>query len=291
MSERAPNLVTQQQSRFNRSTQDHWQHFTSHRDRIEQLLLADGLTGGGRLCVLGAGNCNDLDLPRLAATFEEVHLVDLDPAALANARQRQGVATAANVHTHAPIDLTGIAEVVSTWPRRTPTRQEIDATIERAATAPMPALPGAFDVVLSPCVLSQLAGYAGDTLGASHPRTLALRCAIRDRHLRLMTDLLKPGGFGVLVTDVISSVTRPYIAAARYGDLPELLRALVHQRVTYPALDPESVERLLRDDPLLAALLSDVQVIRPWVWTLGPLKSFLVYALRFRRSAGAVLLA
>ena len=33
--------------------------------------------GVAALCVLGAGNCNDLDLRRLSSLFDEVHLVDL----------------------------------------------------------------------------------------------------------------------------------------------------------------------------------------------------------------------
>ena len=74
-----PHRLASQQARFNRSTRDHWPHFASHRDWIERLLVADGLGGGGRLCVLGAGNCNDLDLPALAEAFDEIHLVDLDP--------------------------------------------------------------------------------------------------------------------------------------------------------------------------------------------------------------------
>ena len=42
------------------------------------LLLRLGGDGSRRLCVLGAGNCNDLDLVRLARSFAQVHLVDLD---------------------------------------------------------------------------------------------------------------------------------------------------------------------------------------------------------------------
>ena len=66
-------------------------------DRIEQLLLPDVSHPAGRLCVLGAGNCNDLDLRRLSERFDEIHLIDLDPAALGEAVRRQGVEGCANV--------------------------------------------------------------------------------------------------------------------------------------------------------------------------------------------------
>ena len=39
--------------------------------------------------MLGAGNANDLDLEQLARRFDEVHLVDIDAAALARATGRQ----------------------------------------------------------------------------------------------------------------------------------------------------------------------------------------------------------
>src|SRR5688572_33041802 len=81
--------VDQRQARFNRSTWAHWQHFAPHRARVQELILTGReLTPGGKLCALGAGNCNDLELNRLLDAFDEVHLVDIDPAALAKAAER-----------------------------------------------------------------------------------------------------------------------------------------------------------------------------------------------------------
>src|SRR5437763_13726551 len=145
--------IAAQQARFNRSTQNHWQHFATHRQRIEHLLVADGLTGNGRLCVLGAGNCNDLDLRHLCETFAEVHLADLDPAAVAGAVRRQGVEGSPQIRLHAPVDLSGVADVMAGWPVRRPTDGEIDACARRIGEAPPPGLPGPLAVVLSPGAL------------------------------------------------------------------------------------------------------------------------------------------
>lgn len=249
MTDPVPHKLAAQQARFNRSTRGHWEHFASHRDRIAQLLVADGLGGSGRLCVLGAGNCNDLDLKELAEVFTEVHLVDLDPAAPAEAVRRQG-ASPQKVRVHAPVDLSAAADVMATWPGRRPEAAAVEACLRRIIDAPLPSLGGPFNVVLSPCVLSQIVGYTNDTLGTNHPRTPALRAALRDRHLRVLTGLVAPGGWGLLVTDLVSSNAEPGLPGRRYDELPGLLRTLVGRGRGYPGLDPDSVRAALERDPL-----------------------------------------
>src|SRR5678815_3889570 len=99
--------VAERQARFNRSTQTHWQHFAQHRTRVQELILTGReLTPGGKFVALGAGNCNDLELPRLLDAFDEVHLVDIDGKALSAAADRQGVSGSTGLKLHAPIDLT-----------------------------------------------------------------------------------------------------------------------------------------------------------------------------------------
>jgi hypothetical protein len=296
MAKRPPDNLRDMQAGFNRSTATHWDDFRSHRQHIEDLILADGVADSivraGRLCVLGAGNCNDLDLKRFIEVFAEVHLVDLDASALERAVRRQGVQASPKLKLHGGVDLTGVADVLSGWRGRSPSSREIDECLQGAAHAPQPHVcsAGGFTVVLSPCLLSQLVGYASDMLGGDHPRAIDLRLAIRRRHLRLMVDLLAPGGAGVLVTDLAVSGMVKNLEHVCSGELPDLLRRLVAQRKVFAGLDPEGVEAALTADPLVAPLLGAVQYLPPWLWRLGPLKTFLVYALRFRRSGGAVLL-
>lgn len=66
---------------FNATTRTHWDRYAVHRRRVTTLLLAGG-NGQGRLCVLGAGNCNDLDLA-------DAQLDDAGLAAYAEAPERE----------------------------------------------------------------------------------------------------------------------------------------------------------------------------------------------------------
>src|SRR4051794_33231597 len=77
---------------FNAASLDQWDGFACHRRKVTGLLVADADRGRTRLCVLGSGNCNDLDLPALLDAHRDVTLVDVDAEALARGVARQGVA-------------------------------------------------------------------------------------------------------------------------------------------------------------------------------------------------------
>lgn len=286
-----PSQAVRSQAKANRSTRDHWAHFAPHRAEIHRLIVPDLHSGGaGRLCVLGAGNCNDVDLKALTEAFQEVHLVDIDSAALESAVRKQGVADSPRVRLRGGVDLTGIAPRFAEWEKSVPVGAAVQAAARDAVNLPAPDLGGPFDVVLSPCLLSQLVGYASDVLGKSHPRRRKLLLALRTRHLRMLVDLLKPGGLAVLVCDVASSDGVPVLGAERKPDLADLLNRLSYTGRHFDGLAPQAIEAALRSDPLIAPLLGNVQLVRPWLWRLGPSRTFLVYAACIRRSRGTIVL-
>src|SRR5450432_2426587 len=47
-------------------TDDDWALYADHRAHFTEAIVASASRAGGRLCVLGAGKCNDVDLERLA---------------------------------------------------------------------------------------------------------------------------------------------------------------------------------------------------------------------------------
>jgi hypothetical protein len=276
------NPLVEYQLAFNRSSQGNWEPFRSHRERLTRLLVGCAPASPGRLCVLGAGNCNDLDLPPLLAAYRELHLVDLDAAALRFGVERQGVADRRGLVLHGGVDVTGILEALAAWPPDSVLPTEAVAAwgvvpVRRVGAA----LPGGFDVAASACLLSQLVSALVHRLGDGHPNFLALLQAVRAGHLRLLCDLLAPGGCGVLATDVVASTAFPGLADVADADWPRVLERLARERNFFHGLNPAVLEARLRAEPGLAG----VEVLTPWAWDFGP-HAYLVWAARFRK-AGA----
>src|SRR5438132_14001730 len=112
MSDIPPESISDEQARQNRTTRNQWHLYASHRLEIEKLIVPE--SRGQRLCVVGAGNCNDLDLRWLAGAYGEVHLVDIDPLALDGAVRRQRVAASASADGIVPTShALGMAKIPS----------------------------------------------------------------------------------------------------------------------------------------------------------------------------------
>ncbi len=236
-----------EQSRQNRTTRGQWELFAPHRQKLEQLMLPGH---GGRLCVLGAGNCNDLDLHWAQKTFAQVHLVDLDPDALRQAMERQHVQASATLHLHAPVNLTA-------------------ADFH----------PGQFDVVLSPCVLSQLIEPVRKLLSKDLVQLLPKVKELRANHLALMARLLAQNGLGIVAIDITSSDVVKELAHIPDDQLADAMRNVIGQGRSFVGLDPRSLKQAIEAHPDLAS----ITITQPWRWHIGLLRSFIVYAMCFRR--------
>jgi hypothetical protein len=187
---------------------------------------------------------------------------------------------------HASVDLTGIENRVSEWKKTVPSLADVRQAVKESSAAETPELGGPVDVVLSSCLLSQLVGYATDALGGErHPGFKELVCEIRARHLHLMLDLLGPGGTGLLICDLVSSDSRDDLARVPEHELSGLVRKLAGDRNFFSGLYPDAILAALRDEPRLAGSATDVRLLAPWLWRLGPLRTFLVYAIRFRKAS------
>jgi len=173
--------------------------------------------------------------------------------------------------------------------------QEPVLTEPAAAAAPeslrAAAPPPRFTVAASVCLLSQLLDMYMGVVGEAHPLFLPGIQALRSAHLALLLDLLQPGGWGVLVSDLVASTTAKTLRRTPNARLPALMTELLHASNFFSGTNPHAIAAQLAAPPSqsrLASLVqpSSVQLLeQPWKWRIGGSedKTFLVYAILFQR--------
>jgi len=246
-----------EQIRRNVSTQRSRDEFAGHRAQVMQLLASAAeacASAAPRLLLLGAGNCNDVDLPQLAGQYAQIHLVDWDAAALERGVAEQQLTGNPRIFLHAPVDLT-------------------DARVS---------LPTA-EVVASLCLISQLieAAVLRHPAGSAE-QAHAILSTVRE-HLRRIVDQLEPGGVGVLVTDFATSQTAPQLATATPEELPKVVSSLLQAGNFFRGLHPGGLFQLLTRDAWFASRVSCQIPRSPWNWQVGK-RVYAVSALVMRRT-------
>jgi hypothetical protein len=279
----------ERQKRSNSNAAQQHEAFASHRRQLTDLLMAKPeagapSAGGERLCVLGAGNCGDLDLERLASRYRSIHLVDIDADALERARERQSASTRAALVPVAPLDLSGLLGPLERWKKRQVTPDELLAHPERTALGIARALGGPFDVVVSACVLSQMHLSVRNVLTDTHPLFQAASYTLNLTHLRTLSRLAKPGeGVALLVSDVATEQMAPLSGSRERTDFRALLDHLLQVGAVFDEVRPDVIVSIACDDPSLVRELGLSSIVDAWVWQNGPRRAFLVYALELPR--------
>lgn len=268
--------LEEKQSRRNRESADRWGAFANHRTIITQTLLELGANRiSPRLCALGAGNCNDIDLKQLSSTFAEIHLVDWDSAALSAGVERQG-ADPAIVRVYGDIDLSGVSRI----PAVRDTDEE--ARVAFLSQYRPPFAENGFDVVASLCLLSQLFEPLLERGEDSAQALLAIQ-ALRLNHLDEMLRRTRPGGWALLVTDVVSSESAPELPSIADDQLAECLRRWIERKNFFTGLNPAVLQAEWTRHPRLASRIDQFVWLNPWKWNLGP-RWYAVIACAARKS-------
>jgi hypothetical protein len=259
-----------------RSRGPDWELYAAHREQFTQAVVAAAPPSPGRLCVLGAGKCNDLDLSRLTQAYREVHLVDLEPPLLASALAREEPEVRSRLKPHAPVDLSLLSvKRSSKWQRQPPNLSELTAAASSSLQGLLTRLPGPFDVVVSACVMTQLGFALTHVFPEPHRLLGPLRLAVARLHLQTLVDLTAPHGTALFVSDLVSSTHYPLSELPPDAKLDAVLRDAVAKRAFYHLAEPELVEGLLAE----LAPTRPLTPLTPWLWN-GPLaRTYLVYGL------------
>lgn len=264
----------------NRETQQNWSAFESHRQRLRQLLDGEAPSGADSLCVLGAGNLNDLDLPWLAGRFAEITLVDVDrPAMEAGAQRQLGSARPPGVML-VQCEVTGAFDLLGRLSQQASpaSDEDIIALQQRLATRPaVEALGRKYDCVVSACLLSQLIDAVKKAVGEDHPQFVTLVQGLRHQHLATLLDLTAPQGVVLLVFDFVSSVTCPELDQIPEPQLGSYAAAQIARRNFFTGLNPAVVLQALQQQRPDSGFSGAPRLTSPWRWNLGP-RTYLVAA-------------
>lgn len=280
------NRIADEQKRQNEQSRDRWDRYAPHRGRVTPL-LTDAAPPDGRLCVLGAGNSNDLDLQTLLQAYAQVHLVDLDAAALQSGLDSQNCGTSDRIRLYGNVDLTFIADRLAMGtPQRPLGDAQLDDCARTMAAHPRLDIPSPFDTVASVCLLTQLIQCVGLSLGEHHPRFVETIMRLRAQHLGLLLELVRPGGTAVLVLDFVSSKTCPELPQVPEASLSDKAVQLISQRNFFTGVNPFVIRHLFESDPALAPAVDSVHMTAPWLWDFGP-RVYLVCAMVVRRKPAA----
>lgn len=262
--------------------------FTQHRDNVMRLILASATDVGGTaadpcqsIALMGAGNGMDVEMDSIAQLFREIHLIDVDDAALQRAVQHSSAQD--RIHLHAPVDVASpLLSLTSRDFQVSDGDLKQNAKILQLLAEPNMDCPVAqCDVVVSLCMLTQIIETLAQIIPETHASFEFAVKALRMGHLRRMQKLLRQGGVGVIVTDIVSSDSAPELRSTTLKDLPGLLKSLVENRNFFTGANPSAV---LTDLNILSRLPGGAnlsQAFDPWLWSPGE-RVFAVYAIRFQ---------
>ena len=260
------------------------QTYGQHRQKTMELIsMVAGEFSGlpeRTISVLGAGNCMDLDLPQLTTLFHNVNLLDLDREAMESGVSAAEGLSSSQLKMVAPIDL---ASPLATTTASALSDAAAITQFCQALAAPLAVMPvEAADVVVSTCVLSQMLSAMTNFVSDKHPQYLPLIQAVRRGHLVRMLQLLKSGGRGILISDLVSSETTPQLTSINEASLPQLLAQALATGNFFSGLHPGVMLQDFGTAPGIASSIESPVMTAPWRWQMGP-RTYAVYAITFRK--------
>ena len=256
-----------------------WEAGRQHREIITKLLYRTAKSQNDSLCVFGAGPCNDIELELLATAFSNVTLVDFNDEVLQQGVENQVGKEHAAVNVLGGVDLFGASQRLEQY--RESNDESLIEQILKEIAEHQPKRLETYDCVASTCMLSQLLFEASEAIDKRHFRFVDVLIAIRLRHIEIMMAALKPGGHGLLITDIVSSESLPDLLEE--NDLKAVLQHAIANQNFLHGLNPQMIAKVFQHESF-AGQLTSVRVSEPWRWTL-PSRTYACFAIEFVKSA------
>jgi hypothetical protein len=250
----------------NQESRNKWDLYQSHREKITALLISKSKSKDDKLCILGAGNCNDLNLNVLTKYFREIHLVDIDEQAIYDGILRQELGNSDNIYVHGSIDLTGSLPYLRELKQdKKHATMEVKDFIQKTILPLNLDINEPFGVVASLCTLTQLISTVVDALGDDHTYFSDFILKIRNHHLNQLVNLVEPEGWGFLITDIVSSDSFAKMSTISEENFLEVINQLILNQNFFHGVNPYRINSVLSSNPFV----SKTQILHPWRWNFG----------------------
>lgn len=260
------NSLIRTQIERNQESRNKWDLYQSHREKVTALLISKSKSKDDRLCILGAGNCNDLNLNILTKHFREIHLVDIDEQAVYDGILRQELRNTDNIYVHGSIDLTRSLPYLSELKQNKKyTEMEVKDFIQKTILPLNLDINEPFGVVASVCTLTQLISTVIDALGDNHTYLSDFILKIRNHHLNQLINLLEPEGWGFLITDIVSSDSFAKMSTISEENFSGVIDQLISNQNFFHGVNPYRLNSVLSSN----LFVSKTQILHPWRWNFG----------------------
>jgi hypothetical protein len=111
----------------------------------------------------------------------------------------------------------------------------------------------------------------------------ALRCGTSIWRIVALT---RPGGALVIVTDIVSTTSAPWLLQVADAQLEDEMASLIASKNFFTGTNPYRIVALLEEEPSLAEHVCDVELLDPWLWAVTPDRHHLITAIVAHRRLG-----
>ena len=131
----------------------------------------------------------------------------------------------------------------------------------------------------SVCVLSALIEIAFSHISDPPEHFVEVLVAVRANHLKLMLDLLEPGGVGVLICDFVSSESLAELLTET--DIMPLIKEAIENRNHFHGVAPSLVANVFNQPPI-AGMATNIRATQSWRWHTAD-KVYACYGMVFEK--------